>query len=74
MKLRECMLLTFHYNAKLISCSIYAVHDEAKDKDFELEMTWVCEETGGKHFPVPKELLEEAERLAKEKMDEEMED
>ena len=26
-------------------CSIYGVHDEAKDKEFELEMSWVCDES-----------------------------
>ena len=25
--------------------SIYGVHDEAKDKEFELEMSWVCDES-----------------------------
>ena len=54
---------------------IYLVHDEAKDKDFELEMTWVSStETDGKHMQVPKELLQEAEKAAKEKLENEMED
>ncbi|MCH99956.1 proteasome subunit alpha type-3-like, partial [Trifolium medium] len=29
--------------------SIYGVHDEAKDKDFELEMSWVCDESNRQH-------------------------
>lgn len=29
--------------------SIYGVHDEAKDKAFELEMSWVCEESNREH-------------------------
>lgn len=51
-----------------------------KDKDFELEMTWVRAadpaaaagqtegpvKAMGKHEPVPKELVEEAERQARE--------
>ncbi|KAK9323014.1 nucleophile aminohydrolase [Lipomyces orientalis] len=55
---------------------IYAAHDDSKDKDFELEISWVsASETGGLHEFVPKELLEEAERLAKEEdEDEEMEE
>ncbi|KAK9490147.1 nucleophile aminohydrolase [Lipomyces doorenjongii] len=55
---------------------IYATHDDAKDKDFELEISWVStSETKGVHEFVPKELLEEAERLAKEEdEDEEMEE
>jgi hypothetical protein len=54
--------------------SIHTAHDEAKDKDFELEMTWICEESKGKHVLVPKEITEEAERLAKESIKSEMED
>lgn len=30
-------------------CSIYGVHDEAKDKAFELELSWICEESGREH-------------------------
>ena len=32
---------------------IHIVHDEVKDKDFELELSWVCAETNGLHQPVP---------------------
>ncbi|KAG2384378.1 Proteasome subunit alpha type-3 [Vigna angularis] len=28
---------------------IYGVHDEAKDKDFELEMSWVCDDSNRQH-------------------------
>ena len=41
------------------------VHDDAKDKEFELEMSWACQESKGLHQFVPKNLLEEAEQLAK---------
>ncbi|KAI9745660.1 MAG: hypothetical protein M1818_001194 [Claussenomyces sp. TS43310] len=47
---------------------IYVAHDDNKDKEFELEMTWISDTAGptkGRHEEVPKELLEEAERLAK---------
>lgn len=47
-------------------CSIYLVHDDAKEKDFELEMTWISDESNGLHVPVPKDLHAEAERKAKE--------
>jgi 20S proteasome subunit alpha 7 len=53
---------------------IHTAHDEAKDKDFELEITWVCEESKGKHLSVPKDLVQEAERRAKEDIADEMED
>ncbi|XP_064403650.1 proteasome subunit alpha type-3-like [Halichondria panicea] len=45
---------------------IYTVHDEVKDKAFELELSWVGEVSGGVHEMVPQEIREEAERLAKE--------
>jgi len=42
---------------------IYLVHDDAKEKDFELEMTWI--QSNGLHELVPKALLAEAEEKAK---------
>lgn len=45
--------------------SIYTAHDEAKDKEFELELSWVCEESNGRHQFVPREIALEAERLAR---------
>ncbi|KAF7433250.1 hypothetical protein PC9H_005200 [Pleurotus ostreatus] len=44
---------------------IYLVHEDAKEKEFELEMSWIGEETGNKHVPVPEDLLKEAETQAK---------
>jgi 20S proteasome subunit alpha 7 len=51
---------------------IYVAHDDNKDKEFELEMTWVSGADGptkGRHEEVPKALREEAERLAKKSFD-----
>ncbi|OJT12547.1 Proteasome subunit alpha type-3 [Trametes pubescens] len=48
---------------------IYLVHDDAKEKDFELEMSWVGDETLGIHQAVPKDLYEEAARKAKEALE-----
>ncbi|KAI8829164.1 nucleophile aminohydrolase [Chytridium lagenaria] len=45
---------------------IYAVHDDSKDKDFELEISW--------HEMVPRELLEEAEAAAKASLNSEMDE
>lgn len=54
---------------------IYSVHDEVKDKDFELELSWICEASGFQHQLVPKNILEEAEKAAKDaKAAEEMEE
>lgn len=43
-----------------------------KDKEFELEMTWISALDGptkGRHEHVPKELLEEAEKHAKKSIE-----
>ncbi|WRT63390.1 uncharacterized protein IL334_000295 [Kwoniella shivajii] len=53
---------------------IYLVHDDNKDKDFELEMTWICEESGNKHALVPEDLLKSAEEKAKAALEEGMEE
>ncbi|KAL6869699.1 putative proteasome subunit alpha type-7 [Amphichorda felina] len=56
---------------------IYNAHKDNKDKDFELEMTWVSGVDGptkGRHVEVPKELREEAERLARAEDDSDDED
>lgn len=50
----------------LIAHIIYKLHDENKDKDFELEVTWVCDESKRRHQLVPKKLLDEAVKKAKE--------
>jgi 20S proteasome subunit alpha 7 len=54
--------------------SIHLVHDDNKDKDFELEMTWVCAESGNKHKAVPAELLAEADAKGKAALEEGMEE
>ncbi|KAK1757925.1 proteasome component C1 [Echria macrotheca] len=48
---------------------IHVAHDDSNDKEFELEMSWISGADGptkGRHVEVPKEIREEAERLAKE--------
>ncbi|CAM9435022.1 unnamed protein product [Rangifer tarandus platyrhynchus] len=56
---------------KEVSKIIYIVHDEVKDKAFELELSWVGEITNGRHEIVPKDIREEAEKYAKESLKEE---
>ena len=46
------------------------MHDEAKDKDFELELSWISPQSGWKHAPVPKEIGDKAEQKAKAIIDE----
>jgi len=51
---------------------IYTVHDDVKDKEFELEMSWICKESNFEHQLVPKHILEEAEKAAKAALEENM--
>nr|CAD7446297.1 unnamed protein product [Timema bartmani]CAD7457144.1 unnamed protein product [Timema tahoe] len=44
---------------------IYLVHDELKDKQFELELSWVGAATNGLHERVPHQIFLEAEKSAK---------
>lgn len=64
--------LTLEEGVKAAARIIYVAHEDSKDKEFELEMTWVSSLSGptkGRHEEVPKELREEAERLAKKALD-----
>jgi len=45
---------------------IYKVHDSVKEKDFELELSWVCDESERKHVLVPEAIKQEAVRRAME--------
>ena len=45
------------------------MHDDAKEKEFELEMSWIGDETGGRHVPVPQDLFDEADRKAREALE-----
>ncbi len=51
---------------------IYVAHEDSKDKEFELEMSWISSIDGptkGRHQEVPKDILEEAEKAAKKAME-----
>ncbi|KAL8197769.1 hypothetical protein R6Q57_024210 [Mikania cordata] len=58
-------LITYELSWPMYKSRIYGVHDEAKDKTFELEMSWVCDESNRQHQKVPEALLEEAKAAAK---------
>lgn len=45
------------------------VHDELKDKQFELELSWVGSHTDGKHEEVPSDVYEDALKYAKASLD-----
>jgi len=54
---------------------IVKLHDSAKDKSLEVEMSWVGKESGGKHQFLPKSIKEAAIKKAEEsKLKEEMEE
>jgi len=55
--------ITCREAVKEVAKIIYKLHDDIKDKDFELELSWVCDESKRKHVFVPKELREEAVAL-----------
>lgn len=57
--------LCLYFLPKLLHHRIYLVHDDNKEKEFELEMTWVGDESNDLHLPVPDDLLEEAKSRAK---------
>ncbi|KAF3803740.1 putative proteasome subunit alpha type-7 [Colletotrichum gloeosporioides] len=64
--------LTLKEAVKEAARIIYVAHDDNKDKEFELEMSWISDVNGptkGRHEEVPKELREEAERLAKKALE-----
>ncbi|KAJ5078818.1 proteasome subunit alpha type-3 [Anaeramoeba ignava] len=58
--------LTCREAIKQVAKIIYTIHDESKDKEMELEMSWICKESGGKHELVPDDLIAEAEQFAKD--------
>eukprot|EP00744_Colponema_vietnamica_P001093 GILI01001848.1.p1 GENE.GILI01001848.1~~GILI01001848.1.p1 ORF type:complete len:274 (+),score=82.46 GILI01001848.1:71-823(+) len=56
-----CREAAFHV-AKIL----HTVHDSLKDKDFELELSWICPESNFQHRLVPKDVRDDAETRAKE--------
>lgn len=53
---------------------IYSVHDEIKDKHFELELGWIGKASDNKFQLVPRNVFEEAEKYAKESLESEDEE
>eukprot|EP01091_Cochliopodium_minus_P007255 TRINITY_DN17160_c0_g1_i1.p1 TRINITY_DN17160_c0_g1~~TRINITY_DN17160_c0_g1_i1.p1 ORF type:complete len:259 (+),score=83.44 TRINITY_DN17160_c0_g1_i1:203-979(+) len=46
-----------------VSKILHGVHDDIKEKDFELELSWLCEESKWEHRKVPKDLWKEANEV-----------
>lgn len=54
---------------------IYIAHEDFKDKDFDLEISWISKElTNGRHEFIPEELLKEARAYAEDEDEEDEED
>jgi len=49
---------------------IYIIHDEVKDKSFELELSWICDESKGLHQFVPKAVYDEAQAYGQKVVEE----
>ncbi|KAF5333461.1 hypothetical protein D9611_002303 [Ephemerocybe angulata] len=62
LKLSELTTREAVYEAARI---IYLVHDDAKEKEFELEMSWIGTESNNLHVHVPEDLFKDAEAKAK---------
>jgi len=66
--------MTVRQAVKEVAKIIYSVHDDVKDKEFELELSWICAESKYQHQMVPRDILSEAEKLAKSSLEETMEE
>jgi len=58
--------ITCREAVKEIARIMYNLHDEVKDKTFELEMTWISDESKRLHVSVPDNLRDDAIRAARE--------
>jgi len=65
-KTLTCREALFHV-AKMLHQS----HEEFKEKKFEIELSWICDETKHRHEMVPKDLREKAEQEALEAIEKE---
>ena len=62
--------ITVREGVKQLARIIHVLHDEGKDKPFELEMSWLCEESGWVHKGVPRDYIKEAVEWAKKDIEE----
>jgi len=58
--------LTVAEGVKHVARILYKLHDEVKDKELDVELSWVCSDSKRLHVAVPEAVREEAIRLAKE--------
>jgi 20S proteasome subunit alpha 7 len=60
--------------AKEAARIIFCIHDATKDKDFDLEMTWIGPETNNVHEAVPMQFMQECIEYAKGSLQSDMRD
>jgi len=66
--------LTCKEGVKAVAKILFKLHDPIKDKELDLELSWVCDDSGRLHVEVPEPFRSEAIQLAREaKKKEEME-
>lgn len=58
--------LSVEEGVKEIARIIYQVHDDTKDREMELELSWICEKSHFQHKRVPKHVYDEAMDYAKQ--------
>ena len=54
---------------KQLAKIIHSLHDDTKDKPFELEMSWLCKGSRWKHEEVPRDVIAEAVEWAKKEIE-----
>lgn len=62
--------LTCREAVKEVAKIIHKLHDEVKDKEFELGLSWICEASNRRHQTVPEEVLAEANQWAQDQLEE----
>jgi len=62
--------ITVREGVKQLARIIHVLHEEGKDKPFELEMSWLCEESGWVHKGVPRDYIKECVEWAKKDIEE----
>mmetsp|Transcript_16953 Transcript_16953/g.24613 ORF Transcript_16953/g.24613 Transcript_16953/m.24613 type:complete len:275 (+) Transcript_16953:44-868(+) len=62
--------ITVREGIRQLARMVHAFHDDGKDKPFELEMSWLCEESGWEHRGVPRDIISEAVEWAKKDIEE----
>lgn len=56
--------ITCRRAVNLIASIVYKLHDDVKDKKFELELSWICDESNKMHVRVPADVSAAAEAAA----------